>query len=221
MIRFSALVGRELRLVWRQPGEAATAVLFFILAVILFPLGIGPEPALLARLAAGLLWVAALLAALLSLDRLFREDHEDGSLELLLLSPVAPELVVGAKSVAHWLTTGLPLIGAAPLIGALLDFDPTGGAALAAAMVLGTPTISLIGAMGAAMTLGARTSGVLLSLLVLPLLIPVLIFGAGAVQAALAGAAPRQPLLFLAALLAAAAVIAPWAAGVAVRQAMD
>lgn len=221
MSRFAALLGRELRLVARRPGEAATAVLFFVMAALLFPFGVGPEPALLARIAAGVLWVSALLAALLSLGRLFRDDYEDGSLELLLLSPVAPELAAAAKCLAHWLTTGLPLAAATPAIGVFLSFDVAGSWALAVALALGTPTISLVGALGAALTLGAGRGGVLLALLALPLLVPVLIFGAGAVDAALAGEDPRRPLLMLAAMLAAACVLAPWAAAAAMRQAVE
>lgn len=221
MSRFGAVLGRELRLVVRRPGETATAVLFFVMAALLFPFGVGPEPALLARIAAGVLWVSALLAALLSLGRLFRDDYEDGSLELLLLSPVAPELAAGAKCLAHWLTTGLPLAAATPVIGVFLNFDTAGSWALAAALVLGTPTISLVGALGAALTLGADRGGGLLALLALPLLVPVLIFGAGAVDAALAGEDPRRPLLMLAALLAASCVLVPWAAAAAMRQAVE
>lgn len=221
MSRFGALLGRELRLAARSPGEAATATSFFVVAALLFPFGVGPEPALLARIAAGVLWVSALLAALLSLGRLFRDDYEDGSLELLLLSPVAPELAAGAKCLAHWLTTGLPLAVATPVIGVFLNFDAAGSWALAAALALGTPTISLVGALGAALTLGAGRAGVLLPLLALPLLIPVLIFGAGAVDAALAGEDPRRPLLMLGAMLAASCVLAPWAAAAAMRQAVE
>ena len=229
MTGFGAVLARELRLTLRQPGEAATVVMFFVLATILFPFGIGPEANILARIAAGVLWVAALLAAMLSLDRLFQADYEDGSLEILVLSPVALELAVGAKILAHWLTTGVPLMIATPIIAVLLNLDAAGYWALIAAMALGTPTISLIGAVGAALTLGARRGGILLSLLVLPLIVPVLIFGAAAVDASIAGIAPRQQLMIaprqqlltLAALLVAASILAPWASAAAVRQAME
>jgi len=221
MTGFGVVLARELRLAIRQPGEAAMVVMFFVLATILFPFGIGPEANILARIAAGVLWVAALLAAMLSLERLFQADYEDGSLEILVLSPVALELAVGAKIIAHWLTTGVPLLIATPIMAVLLNLDATGIWALLAAMTLGTPTISLIGAVGAALTLGARRGGILLSLLVLPLVVPVLIFGAAAVDAALAGFAPRQQLLTLVAILAAASILAPWAAAAAVRQSME
>ncbi len=221
MTGFMAVLVRELRLAIRQPGETATVVMFFVLAAILFPLGIGPEPNILARIAAGVLWVAALLAAMLSLERLFHADYEDGCLEILVLSPLALELTVGAKILAHWLTTGVPVLAATPVLAVLLNLDPAGFWALIAAMALGTPTISLIGAVGAALTLGARRGGVLLSLLVLPLIVPVLVFGAAAVDAAIAGFAPRQQLLTLAAMLVAASILAPWTASAAVRQAME
>ncbi len=221
MTGFSAVLARELRLAVRQPGETATVVTFFVLATVLFPFGIGPEPNILARIAAGVLWVAALLAAMLSLERMFRGDYEDGSLEILVLSPVALELAVGAKILAHWLSTGAPLLIATPVLAVLLNLDPAGFWPLIAAMALGTPTVSLIGAVGAALTLGARRGGILLSLLVLPLVIPVLIFGAAAVDAAIAGFAPRQQLLAAAAMLVAASILAPWAAAAAIRQAME
>lgn len=218
---FAAALGREIRLAIREPGEAATAVMFFVLATILFPFGVGPEANLLARIAAGVLWVAALLAAMLSLERLFLGDYEDGSFEVLALSPLALSLVVAAKMLAHWLTTCIPLIVASPLLAALLDLGTGGYAALVAAMALGTPAVSLIGGLGAALTLGARRGGVLLSVLVLPLLVPVLIFGAAAVDAAIAGLPIRQHLMVLAAMSLAASVLCPWAAAAAVRQSLE
>lgn len=221
MSGFATVLARELRLALRQPGEAATVVMFFVLATILFPFGVGPEANILARIAGGVLWVAALLAAMLSLERMFQADYEDGSLEILVLSPVALELTVGAKILAHWLTTGVPLLIATPIMAVLLNLDSAGYWALIAAMALGTPTISLIGAVGAALTLGARRGGILLSLLVLPLIVPVLIFGAAAVDAAIAGFEPRQQLLTLAAMLIAASILAPWAAAAATRQAIE
>ena len=192
MNRFLRLVSRDLRLALRQGSDATVAVMFFVLCVVLFPFGVGPEPNILARIAAGVIWVAALLASLLSLERLFQNDYEDGSLELLTLTSLPLEAVVFAKVLAHWLVTGLPLIVAAPLLALLLNMEPAGFPVLIATLAVGTPTLSLIGAMGAALTLGARRGGVLLSLLILPLYIPVLIFGAGAIDASvrLHGPAP-------------------------------
>jgi len=219
--RFAAVLGRDLRLALRQGVDSLMVVAFFVLAVVLFPFGVGPEPGVLARIAAGLIWVAALLAAMLSLERLFQADHEDGSLELMALEPVALEAVVLAKVAAHWLTTGLPLIVAAPLLAVLLNLPGDGFGVLLLALLLGTPTLSLIGAVGAALILGARRGGVLLSLLVLPLFIPVLIFGAAAVEASLGGFAARPHLLVLAALLLAALPLCTWAAAGALRQGLE
>jgi heme exporter protein B len=221
MSQFVALVGRDLRLAFRQGGDWLNVAAFFALAVILFPLGVGPEPELLARISAGVLWVAALLAALLSLERLFQPDWEDGSLEALALMPLPLELQVLAKCLAHWLSTGLILTLAAPVLALVLHFDFAGMGALVLAMLLGTPVLSLIGSVGAALTLGARRGGVLLSLLVLPLYIPVLIFGVAASEAASLGFNPQPALLLLAAGLAAALALAPWAAAAALRLAME
>jgi len=218
---FLRIVGRDLALARAQGGESALAVLFFVLGTVLFPLGIGPEAALLARVAGGLLWVMALLAALLSLERLFQADFEDGSLDLLVLAPVPLPATVLAKCIAHWLSTGLPMVVAAPVLAILLSLDGRGFGVLVLAMLLGTPTLSLIGAIGAALTVGARRGGVLLTLLVLPLYIPVLIFGAGAVEAAIAGPGAVAHLQILAALLLAALPLAPWAAAAALRQATE
>ena len=221
MSAFRLLVARDLRLALRQGGDAAMVVGFFVLATILFPFGVGPEPELLQRIAAGILWVTALLAALLSLERLFQADWEDGSLEALALMPLPLEAQVLAKCLAHWLVTGLPLTVIAPLLGLLLHFDAAGYPALLAGLLLGTPTLSLIGAVGAALSLGARRGGVLLSLLVLPLYIPVLIFGVGAIEASIGGFGARPHLLLLGALLAGALPLAPLAAGAALRQALE
>ena len=221
MSGFVPVVGRELRLVLRQPGEAATALAFFVLATALFPLGVGPDAGVLGRIAAGVVWVVALLAALLPLERMFRSDHDDGSLELLALMPAPLELLVLAKAAAHWLTTALPLIAVAPVLGAMLNLPGPGPATLCGVLALGTATVSLVGAVGAALTLGARRGGVLLPLLVLPLLVPVLIFGAGAVDAAISGFALRQHVLLLGGLSLAAAALCPWAAAAALRQAME
>jgi heme exporter protein B len=221
MTAFRLLVLRDLRLALRQGGDAAMVVAFFVLTVILFPFGVGPEPELLARIAAGILWVTALLAALLSLERLFQADYEDGSLEALALLPLALEAQVLAKCLAHWLVTGLPLAVAAPLLALLLHLDAAGYPVLVASLLIGTPSLSLVGAVGAALTLGARRGGVLLSLLMLPLYIPVLIFGVLAIDASIAGFGARPHLLLLAALLAGALPLAPVAAAAALRQALE
>lgn len=221
MSAFRLLVLRDLRLALRQGGDAAMVVAFFVLTVILFPFGVGPEAALLARIAAGILWVTALLAALLSLERLFLADWEDGSLEALALMPLSLEAQVLAKCLAHWLVAGLPLIVVAPLLALLLHLDAAGYPVLLLSLLLGTPTLSLIGAVGAALSLGARRGGVLLSLLVLPLYIPVLIFGVAAVEASIGGFGARPHLLLLGALLAGAVVLAPIAAAAALRQALE
>ncbi len=218
---FRHVLQRDLRLAFRQGMDAFMAVTFFIIAGALFPLGVGPEPGVLARIAGGVIWVNALLAVLLSLDRLFQQDYEDGSLELLVLSPASLEVTVLAKAAAHWLTTGLPLIAASPILAILLNLPPEGYVILLAAMALGTPSLSLIGAVGAALSLGARRGGVLMSLLVLPLYIPVLIFGVAAVDAAVLGLTARPHLLFLGAILAAALPLSPWTAAAALRQATE
>ena len=221
MTGLALVVRRELRLAMRQAGDSAIIVLFFVLAAMLFPFGVGPEPNMLARMAPGIVWVTALLAAMLSFERLFAPDYEDGSLEQLALGPAPLALVALGKAAAHWLTTGLPLLAAAPLIALLYRLPADGYAVLLATMALGTPTISLIGTVGAALTLGARRGGVLLSLLVLPLVVPVLIFGAAGIDAAIAGFAAGPHLMLLGALLLAALVLAPWAAAAALRQALE
>ena len=216
-----AIIQRELRLAVRQLGDSTVIVMFFVLASILFPFGIGPEPNTLARIAPGVIWTTALLAAMLSFERLFLPDYEDGSLEQLALSPAPLEFVALGKAIAHWLTTGLPLLIAAPLIGLVYRLPDDGYWVLLMTMVLGTPTLSLIGTVGAALTLGARRGGVLLSLLVLPLVIPVLIFGTAGIDAAIAGFSVKTHLLFLGALLLGSIVIAPVGAAAALRQALD
>jgi heme exporter protein B len=218
---FVALIRRDLRLALRQGLDSMMALAFFVLACVLFPFGVGPGPELLSRIAPGILWVAALLAALLSLERLFQDDYQDGSLELLATGPLPLAGLVAAKAAAHWLTTAVPLIAAAPLLAVLLHLPGEAFAAMLAALALGTPSLSLIGAVGAALVLGARRSGVLLALLVLPLYIPVLIFGAGAIDAAQFGLAVRPHLLMLGAMALAASVLAPLAAASALRQALD
>lgn len=215
------LAGRDLRLALRQRSDAGTVVLFFVLIASLFPLAIGPAPDLLLRIAPGVIWVTALLAVLLSLERLFLADFEDGSLELLVLAPTPLGVLVLAKCLAHWLTTGLPVLLAAPVIALLYGLDGGAFAPLIGALLLGTPSLSLVGAIGAALTLGARRGGVLVPLLVLPLYVPVLIFGVLAVDATLAGQPARPHLLLLGALLLGALPLAPLAAAAALRQAVE
>lgn len=218
---FRLMVGRELRLALRQGGDSLIVAVFFVLVVVLFPLAVGPGPTILARISAGVIWVAALLAAMLSMERLFHGDYEDGSLDLLALSGTPLEILVLAKVTAHWLTTGLPLIIISPLIGLLLNMDTPGYFMMIVALLLGTPIMSLVGAIGAALILGARRGGILLSLLILPLFIPVLIFGVGAVEASLTGISPRPQLLILGGLLIMSAILSPWASAAAVRQALE
>ena len=211
------MVRRDIRLSLRQGGAVVLAIAFFVLAVILFPLGVGPEPGILRRISAGVVWVAALLAALVSLDRIFQADYEDGSLDLLSLGPLPLELLVVAKCTAHWITTGLPLIIAAPILALLLNMEGAGLLTLVAAMALGTPTLSLIGAIGAALTVGVRRGGVLLTILVLPLYTPVLIFGVGAIDGAISGLGGRPHLLILGGLFLGSLALTPWATAAALR----
>jgi len=218
---FLQVVARDLRLALRQRADALMVVLFFVLTAAIFPFGVGPEPNLLERMGPGVIWVTALLAVLLSLERLFLADYEDGSLELLVLTPLPLEFAVLAKTLAHWLTTGVPLIAAAPLLALLYNMDPAALPMLVVAMLLGSPSLSLIGAIGAALVLGARRGGVLIPLLVLPLNVPVLIFGVGAVDAALAGLNARPHLLFLGAILLVFLVVTPLAGAAALRQAAE
>ncbi len=221
MNRFTLIVARDLRLALRRGSDSTMVVTFFVLTVVLFPFGVGPDTAILARIASGVIWVTALLASMLSLERLFQADFEDGSLDLLVLGSLPLEAVVLAKSLAHWLTTGMLLIVAAPVLALLLNMSAEGFAALVLAMLLGTPSLTLIGAVGAALTVGARRGGALLSLLVLPLYVPVLIFGVGAVDAAIFGMAVRPHFLILGALLTGGLVLAPLAAAAALRQAVQ
>lgn len=216
-----ALIGREVRLSLNHGGDTVAAVLFFVLVVALFPLAIGPAPEVLGRLAPGIVWVAALLAALLPLERLFGADFEDGSLDQLLLSGLPASLVAAGKAAAHWLVTGLPLLIAAAPVGVMLRMPTAAIPALLAGLLGGTLLLSLLGSMGAALVIGARRGGVLLPLLVLPLAAPVLIFGVAAVDAASGGQSPRPHLLLLAALLAAALPLCPLAAGLALRHAAE
>jgi heme exporter protein B len=217
MSEFFALIRRDLVLARRQGSATTSVAVFFILTVTLFPLGIGPESALLGTVASGVIWVAALLATMLSLDRLFQSDFEDGSLDVIALSPLPLELVVLAKTLAHWLSTGLLLVVLSPLLGLLMQLDGTAYLTLIAAMALGTPTLSLFGSIGAALTVGVKRGGVLVSLLVIPLYIPVLIFGVGAVDAAADGLTQRPQLLMLAALFLFSVVLSPIASAAALR----
>ncbi|NQV84942.1 MAG: heme exporter protein CcmB [Rhodospirillales bacterium] len=221
MSRFLSIVRRDLHLAFRQGMDSMMVVAFFVIAVVLFPFGIGPQPNTLARIAPGVIWVAALLASMLSLERLFQADYEDGSLELLALQQVALEITVMAKVTVHWLTTGLPLIIATPLLAVLMNLPEEGFRPFLIALLLGTPTLSLIGAIGAALILGSRRGGILLSLLVLPLYIPVLIFGVSAVDAVIGGFPATPQLLVLSGLLVGALALCPWAGAAAVRQGIE
>ncbi len=215
------LLQRDIQLVFRRRSDLVSTLFFFVIAVSLFPLGVGAEPALLRAIGPGVLWVAALLSAMLSLSRLFAADHADGTLEQLLLSPVPLTLVVGVKVLAHWLVSGLPLALLAPLLGLQFDLAARDLGVLTLSLLLGTPLLSLIGAIGAALTLGVRGAGVLLAVLVLPLYIPVLIFGAGAVAASATGMDPAAGLSLLGALLALGVVFAPLAAAAALRLSIE
>lgn len=208
---------RDLVLAFRRKSELVNPLIFFLIVVTLFPIGVSPEPLFLAELAPGLLWVAALLSTLLSMESLFKADFEDGSLEQLLLSPQPLFMVVLAKVTAHWLMSGLALTLVAPLLAVMLFLPFEGMPGLMLSLLLGTPTLSLIGAIGAALTVGLRRGGVLISLLVLPLYIPVLIFGSSAVQAAITGLPLGGYFALLGALLALALALAPLATGAALR----
>ena len=221
MTAFLALVGRDLRLSVRQGADAVLVLAFFVLAVLLFPFGVGPAPDILARIAAGIVWATALLAALLSLDRLFLADFEDGSLDQIALAPLPLPLAVVAKGVAHWLAAGLPLTLFSPVLALMLHLPGDGMVTLVLSLLLGTPVMSLIGGIGAALTLGARRGAALLPLLVLPLYIPVLIFGVAAVEAAVQALPAAPHLLILAGILLGALALAPWAAAAALRQALE
>lgn len=212
-----ALLRRDVALALAQGGGGGVGLAFFALTALLVPLGIGPEPETLARIAGGVLWIAALLAALLSLDRIFQADWEDGSLDQLMLAPMALEQVVLIKAMAHWLTSALPMVLIAPLLGLMLQLPVPTLAVLTGAMLLGTPALSLIGAVGAAITVGIRRGGLLLSVLVLPLYLPTLIFGARAVERALMALDPVPVLALLASVSLLAAALSPFAAAAALR----
>lgn len=214
---FLQVIRRDLLLAMRQKSDVLNTLFFFVVVVTMVPLGIGPEPALLRDIAAGVVWVAALLAAILSLPRLFANDYADGTLEQMLVSAEPLSLIVLGKAAAHWLTTGLPLTVMAVAFGVVFDLDMTATLVLVVSLALGTPILSLIGSIGAALTLGLRGGGVLTSLLVLPLYIPVLIFGAGAVGAAASGLDVTAYFLLLGAFALFAVVLTPWAVAIALR----
>lgn len=216
-----ALFRRDVMLAWREGGATGTALGFYLVVVAIIPLGLGPDLNLLSRIAPGVLWVALLLASLLSADRIFHNDYEDGSLDILAMGPLPLELVAALKSLAHWVTTGVPLALLAPVLGLLLNLPIEAYPLLMLSMLAGTPAVSFVAAIGAALTLGLRRSGVLLALLVLPLYVPVLIFGVATVSAASVGpASPWPPFLILCALSLASLVLAPIASAAALRTAM-
>ena len=212
-----ALLVRDLRLAIRAGGGFGLALAFFLIVVVLVPFGVGPEREVLARIAPGVLWVGALLACLLSLDRLFATDQEDGSLDLLATAPLPLEAVIYAKAAAHWLTTGLPLTLAAPVLGILLNLPGPAYLTLVLTLFLGTPALSMIGAFGAALTVGLKRGGLLLSILVLPLYVPTLIFGADAVRRATEGQAATTPILFVALITLGTLAVLPFPAAAALR----
>ena len=218
---FFLVLRRELQVALRRKGDVLNVLVFFVVVASLFPLGVGAEPNQLRAMAAGVVWIAALLAALLSLPRLFAADLADGTLEQMLVAPHPLLVLVLAKVSAHWLTTGLPLAIVAPLIGMQYDLPAGALGILLASLLIGSPVLSLLGAAGAALTLGIRGGGALLGLLVLPLLVPVIVFGAGAVTAGLIGINPSSHLSLLGAFLAVSSIVGPWAACAALRAALD
>lgn len=222
MLRLTlSIIARDLRLSLRH-GSATTMVLgFFIMVVTMFPFAIGPEQNILERISVGVIWVAALLSCLLSLDRMFQSDYEDGSLDQFILSPLPLEMVVLAKAVAHWLTTSLPLIIITPILGIMMNLPDQGFWPLIVTMIIGTPALSFIGAIGASLTVTLRRGGVLLSLLILPLYIPVLIFGVLAVKASIGGYPAQEHQMLLLGFTLFSAAIAPWASAAAIRSGLE
>ena len=218
---FLALIQRDLLLALRRKSEVLTGVFFFVVVASLFPLAIGPDFKILRLIAPGILWVGALLASMLVLARLFEADYQDGSLEQMLLSPQPLGVLVSAKIAAHWILCGLPLVVLSPVLALQFDLATDAMAVLALSLFIGTPVLSLIGSIGAALTLGLRGGGVLLSLLVLPLFVPVLVFGAGAVEAQAAGLGAQAHLSILLAILLPALVFSPWACAVALKIALE
>jgi len=218
---FAAIVRRDLQLGLRRSADSLQPLLFFVIALALFPLGVGPAPEVLERIGVGVIWVLALLAVMLSLDRLYQADAEDGSLELLALGALPLELVALAKGTAHWLTSGLLLVVASPLLAVLMQLPAVALGPLALALLLGTPTLTLIGSVGAALMIGARRGSALIALIVLPLYIPVLIFGVAAVEGEVMGLGGRPQLLILGAMLLASLALTPLATAAALRLALE
>jgi len=218
---FRWMVRRDLILAWRRRADVLSTVFFFVIVVSLFPLSIGPETQLLRSIAPGVVWVAALLASMLSLGRLFANDYQDGTLEQMLLTPQPLYLIVLAKVLASWLVAGVPLALIAPVLGVQFGLSQDTLLILTVSLMLGTPVLSLIGSIGAALTLGLRGGGVLIAILVLPLYIPVLVFGAGAVDASIIGVSPQANLSLLGAVLAIALVFSPWATSAALRISLE
>lgn len=214
---FFTVLRRDMTLAFRRKADVLTTLFFFVIVVSLFPFGVGPETNQLRTMAPGILWVAALLASMLSLGRLFSLDYLDGTLEQMLLGAIPLGMIVIAKVIAHWLVSGLPLVLCAPVLGIMFDLPPDQLLVLTVSLLIGTPVLSLIGAVGAALTLGLRGGGVLVSLLVLPLYVPVLIFGAGAVGAQAAAIGAQSHLLLLSAFLVVSSLFAPWAAAAGLR----
>jgi heme exporter protein B len=221
MQALTALLRRDLALASRRLADSLMGLAFFVVALSLFPFGVGASPDILARIGAGVVWVVALLAVLLTLDRLWQADHEDGSLELILLAQAPLELLVVVKCLAHWLTSGLILVVASPLLAVLMNLPLESLWAVPAALLLGTPTLTLMGSIGAALLVGSRRGSVLMALLVLPLYIPVLIFGVAAVESQVLGLGGTAPLLILAAMLLAALALTPFATAAALRLALE
>ena len=222
MTALRALLMRDMRIAVRVGGGALMGVLFFLTVVTLMPFAIGPDLALLRRIGPAILWLGALLASLLALDRLFAADHDDGSLDLILMGSSPLELTIAAKALAHWLTTGLPLVIAVPVLGLLLDLEPAALGAVALTLLVGTPALTFIGLIGAALSVALRRGGLLLPVLVLPLTVPVLIFGVSAAETAIVGPVPfGTPFTILCALTLMSLVVGPFAAAAALRHGLD
>jgi len=221
MSAFFSLIGRDIRLAWRQGNSSVLALAFFLIVVSLFPLGVGPEMKILTRISAGVLWVALLLSALLSLDRMFHADFEDGSLDHIALSPLPLEIIVLAKAVAHWVTTILPLLVVAPLLAVGLNMDTAALPMVIISMAIGSPALSLFGAIGASLTVAMKRGGVLVSLLVLPLYIPTLIFGVSAIDSVINNVVSGPSLLILGAISLFSLALAPFAAAGALRLSLE
>ena len=222
MLRYLiAVIRRDLKLAARRKGDWLTSQFFFVMVVSMFPLGIGPDPVILSKVAPGVVWVAALLASLLSLSRLYADDHRDGSLEQMLLSPNPPVLLALGKALAHWLIYGIPLLLIAPVLGVQFSLPADAIGVLMLSLLIGSPVLSLLGSVGAALTLGLRGGGVLLTLLILPLYVPALIFGAGAVDSALSGLGAEANLSLLAAFMVMTLLVSPWVASAALKVSIE